>query len=361
MVKEKFSAGSYFFLLFLSSMCSVFMYLSSSQIKIAQTETVLRPLIFILVSFLAPIPVFFVVKEHKRCVDSRVFIPKTKAFKVISAVYAVCFFISALKTIARFDLFVSSELFPDKNIILFLLGIIVVCSVVSLCGVGSLARASVILFVLVIVSTAFVMVSLKSELSFLNFTPLFSNGMFSFLKDSLLFSFQITELGTLIMFLPFVQGNKKRSFALWSVLSGVCFSVVFFFVVGALGSFADTQLFPTYTAVTLASFGLLERVDALETSIWIICVVQKLSFYIFVVTKCLRYAFCKVSEKLVVFSVASVLCIVTCSLSLNIERFEYLSSNILTVILFVLLIIVLPAFVCLQLKAVSREKIEEDI
>jgi hypothetical protein len=139
------------------------------------------------------------------------------------------------------------------------------------------------------------------------------------------------------------------------------FSLVFFFVVGSLGAFGDTQLFPTYTAVTLASFGLLERIDALETSIWIICVVQKLSFYIFIITKCLNYTFPKISKKVITLGISVVLCIVTGLLSANIERFEYLSSNVITIIIFVTLTIILPVSVCFNLKAVQREKIKEDI
>ncbi len=337
------------------------MYLSSPHIKISQTETIFRPLVFILVSFVVSIPAFYVVKEHKRCLENRCFVSKNKVLKVVAVIYSVCYFLSTLKTIARFDLFVSSELFPDKNMVIFLLGIVIICAIVSMYGIGTLTRSAVILCFIVVASTLFVMVSLKDEVYFLNFTPLFSNGVLSFFKDSLLFSFQVTELGTLIMFLPFSEGNKKKSFVLWSIFSGLVFSLVFFFVVGSLGQFADTQLFPTYTAVTLASFGLLERIDAFETSIWIICVVQKLSFYIYVITKCIKYAFCKVSTKIVTSVIAIILCVVTVLLSMDIERFEYLSSDIFTVVIFVTLTVVLPICVCLNLKAVPREKIKEDI
>jgi hypothetical protein len=168
-------------------------------------------------------------------------------------------------------------------------------------------------------------------------------------------------LGTLIIFLPFVEGNVKKSFVTWSVVSSLSFSVIFLFVVGSLGGFADTQLFPTYTSVTLASFGLLERIDALETSIWILCVVLKLSLYFLVVIKSIKYSVNKVSDKTIGFFVAAGVSVVISVVSHNIERFSFLSSDILTVILFIICTVVLPVAVCLYLKEAPCEKIPEDI
>ena len=360
MIKEKISAKNYFLLLYLSSLCSVFMYLSSSSIKISQIDSALRPLIFIVVSILVSIPALVIVKIKADNEKNRVFVKKTNTLKAISFVYAVVYFISILKTVARFDLFVSSELFPNNDMVIFLVGIIVVCALLSLSGIGAISRSAVIFFILVAFSTSVVMFSLRNEISYFNFTPLFQNGVGEFIKESMLFSFQITELGTLIMFLPYVDGNVKKSTLIWSIFSGISFALVFFFVVGSLGSFADTQLFPTYTAVSLASFGLIKRIDALETSIWILCVVQKLSFYFFIIQNCLCYSFRRLSKNLVIIFLIAILSVVTGVLSFNIESFEYLSSDVLTVILFVVSAIILPVLLCFYLKVAPREDVKED-
>ena len=85
MVKEKVSANQFFVLLFLSMLSTVFMYLSSPHIKIAQTDAVLRPLVFVFVSFLVCIPVFFIIKKHSGLKAEHKHIPQTKLLKLLSA------------------------------------------------------------------------------------------------------------------------------------------------------------------------------------------------------------------------------------------------------------------------------------
>lgn len=362
MIKEKVSANQFFLLLYLSLLSTVFMYLSSSHIKIAQTDTLLRPLIFVVVSLVVSVPTFFVLKKHTQLKANRQFIPETKFLKCVACVYAVVYFFSILKTVARFDLFASSELFPNSDMTVFLVLLIVACAVLSFLGLGALSRAAGIFTFLVCASTVFVMLSLSNEVDLLNFTPVFKNGFNNFLKDGLIFAVQATEIGTIIMFLPDIKGDTKKTYIRWIILSALSFSVIFFFVIGSLGAFADTQLFPTYTAVSLASFGLIERIDALETAIWILCIVEKIAFYFLICIKALRYAFKGVSKRitaiLTIFSVSAVITLV----SYNIEKFGFLSEDLLTVVLFLLSAVILPAVVYFYIRRVKpSDKIQESI
>lgn len=362
MAKDKVTANQFFMLLYLSLLSTVFMYLSSPHIKLAQTDALLRPLIFIPASLIVGVPSFFILKKHKELNQNRQYIEKTTVLKVIAMLYAFAYFISILKTISRFDLFASSELFPNSDMFAFLLLIIIVCAVLSFTGLGALARSSVVFLVLVGLSTAVVMLSLHGEIDLFNFTPLFRNGISAFFEDGLLFAMQATEIGAITFFLPDITGNMKKSFISWSVLSAVSFSLVFFFVIGSLGSFADTQLFPTYTAVSLASFGLLERIDALETAIWIICVVEKTALYILIVSKALKYAINGVSQKLFAVVTAVVVALLTGLASYNIERFAFLSDDRLTIALFLSVALVLPTAVAIYIRRVKpREKVDEGI
>lgn len=360
MNKEKVTVSSYFALLYLSLLSSIFMYLSFSSIKISDTDSMLRPIAFIGFACLFSVPTILVYKEYKKKGNS-LFSEKSKLMKVIIALYAIVYFIASLRTLARFDLFASSELFPGSDMTLFMLFFVGVCALVSVMGIGAIARAATLFTAVVVAATVFVSVSLLGEVNILNFTPLFKTGPFSFIEDSFLFTVQASELGTIILFLPEIKGDVKKHIKIWSILSGVSFAFILFFVVGALGAFADTQLFPTYTAVTLANFGLLERVDALETAIWILCVVEKVSFYILIVTKCLRYCFKKIPSKYICFGIFVLLSSIIAVVSNDVEKFKFVSFQPLVIGLFLTTVLILPIVIYVYLRKVKPNEKSEDV
>lgn len=355
------SAPQFFSLLFLSLLSTVFMYVSSPKVAIAQTETLLRPVVFFVVSIIVSVPSYFIYRECRRSESLNLKIEKKKFLKAIAMVYSVVYFIGTLRTIARFDLFASSELFPGTEMTLFIIVIIVSCGFLSSLGLGALCRGGVIFTFLVVAVTGFVMVSLSDEIDILNFTPLFVDGVTNFFGDGLLLCVQALELGTIILFLPEIGGNVKRHFVCWLVLGALSFSAIFFFVIGSLGPFADTQLFPTYSSVTLADFGLLERIDALETSIWIFCVVEKISFYILIVTRGIKYTFDKLSDKYINIGICFVLSCILVFISGNVKRFEFMSDVRLVVCMYAIAVLFLPVAILIYLKRVKPyEKVSED-
>ena len=338
------------------------MYISSAEISISQTETLLRPIVFIVVSILSGIPILFVYKKLKNSETIKKDFTDSAFYKMIAVVYTLVFLFGIIRTAARFDLFASSELFPGTEMTIFIIVLIVVCALLSLLGLGALSRAGSIFTVVVVTATSFVILSLVDEVDFLNFTPLFEDGVPNFLWDSLLFALQASEIGAITLVLSQLKGNVGKNYILWAVFSGLSFSVILFFVVGTLGAFADTQLFPTYTAVTLAKFGLIERMDALETAIWILCVVVKISFYILITVKCLKKVLVKVSEKILRIAVCVALAVIPAFVSDNIESFGFVSNNILTLVLYAVSVIILPCILLVYYRKVKPyEKISEDI
>ncbi len=335
------------------------MYLSSPKTKIATTDAVLRPVVFIILSLIFAIPSFFIYSKHKELQQNRLFISKNTPFKVIAVVYAIIYFIGILKAAARFDLFVSTELFPNADMTIFLSGMLIACVVISFTDIGALSRSATVFVGIVILSTVFVMFSLADNVRLLNFTPVFENGLPRFFEDSLLFTMQATEIGTIIMFLPEIKGDVKKNFVKWSIFSGLSFSLILFFVIGSLGEFADTQLFPTYASVTIATLGLIERIDALETAVWILCVIGKISFFFLVVIKSLCYTF-KVSKYVVGGICCGATIIFITFISSNIERFYFLSSEILTAVLFLMSVLILPLIILIIMKRVKPCEKQED-
>ena len=347
------SAPQFFSLLFLSLLSTAFMYISSTEVTIARTETLLRPLVFVVVSIAVAIPSYLLYREYEKRQSTSLKVRKTTMLKIFAGAYAVIYFLGTLRCIARFDLFASSELFPGTEMTLFIVGIIVVCGFLSSLGLGALCRSGVIFTFLVVAVTGFVMVSLSDEINVLNFTPLFIDGPWDFISDSLLLCVQATEIGAIILFLPEISGNVKRHFLIWLILSALSFVAIFFFVIGSLGAFADTQLFPTYSSVTLADFGTLERIDALETSIWIFCVVEKISFYILIVTRALSYIFEKAPAKYIRAAICTALSVILAFVSGNVKRFSFMSDIRLVSTMYILVALVIPTLIFLYMKKVK--------
>lgn len=356
MTKTTVSAPQFFSLIYLSVLSSVFMYISSSRVEIAETEALLRPVMFTIISIISAIPSYFVYKKYNQGLLKRDML-NAKLMKVVFGLYAVTYFIGALRVAARFDLFASSELFPGADMTWFMIALVVICAMLSTLGLGALARAGSIFVFIVVCTTGFVMLSLLEEIDILNFSPLFEGGVLKFFGDSLIFVVQATEIGAIILFLPEIKGNIIKHYIWWSVLSGLSFIIILFFVIGSLGAFADTTLFPTYTAVTLAEFGLLERMDALETAIWILCVVEKLSFYILIVMKSVRKIFPKVPKKVIVTIIALAISGVIMFVSGNLEKFDFISYMPLVSGVYIVAVIVLPVLIIVSSRRVcAREK-----
>lgn len=358
MTKSSVSAPQFFALLYLSMLGSMFMYISSPNTTIATAEALLRPVIFSVVSILFAIPIYFLCTKSnfKEKLQAE---KRSKVYKGVAIFYGLVYFIDALMTVGRFDLFASSELFPGTEMTYFLIGLVAVCVALSFCGIGALGRASMFFTFVVVVATAFAALTLSKDVDFLNFTPLFENGVGKFIKDSLSFSVQASEIGAIVIFFPEIKGNIKKNYILWSVLSALSFSFILFFVIGTLGVFADTQLFPTYTAVTLAQFGLFERLDALETAIWILCVVTKLTFYISAIVKCICFAFPKLSEKNTSVIVGSVIAGFLIFISGNINNFDFISFMPLVISVYVVPVLILPSVLIAFNKLKGRKNNEK--
>lgn len=359
MTKSSVSAPQFFALLYLSMLGSMFMYISSPQITIATAESLLRPVVFSIVSIIFALPIYLLLAKGnlKENLQTE---KKSKVYKGVALFYGVVYFIDALMTVGRFDLFASSELFPGTEMTYFLVGLVAVCVALSFCGIGALGRASTIFTLVVVSATVFASFTLSKEVDFLNFAPLFENGVGKFIADSLTFSIQASEIGAIVIFFPEIKGNVKKHYILWSVLSAVSFSFILFFVIGTLGVFADTQLFPTYSAITLARFGLFERLDALETAIWILCVVTKLTLYISAIVKCICFAFPKLSEKITAISVGVVITGFLVFISGNIMNFGFISFVPLVVGIYLVPVLILPS-VLLIYNLVKRRRNNEKI
>lgn len=356
-MQSKVTVTQFFALLYVSMLGTVFMYISSSTIMITTAEALLRPLVFAAVSIVAAVPIYFLCKKNDYK-EGLMCSGNSKLYKAVALIYGAVYLLDALMTAGRFDLFASSELFPGTEMTYFIIGLVAVCVALTFCGFGALGRASTVFTFVIVAATLFTSLTLAKEIDLLNFTPLFEPGVGKFFSDSILFCVQASEIGAVVIFFPEIEGNVKKHYIWWAVLSALSFSFVLFFVTGTLGNFADTQLFPTYSAVSLAKFGLFERLDALETAIWILCVVTKLTLYIMITVKSICFAFPRFSQKITAVSVGAIISGALIFISGNVMNFRFVSYTPLIVGVYLVPVIILPC-VLLAANLIKRRKSDE--
>ncbi len=359
MKTERVTAVQYYSVLYLTMLSGILMYIATEDSIVNGLNALLRPLVFFVVNLAACIPIRFL---YSKCGGENLFDALEKRSRKLSVAVAAAYFIIfvfvAAKISVRFDLFASSEMFPEKNMLLLSVIMVVICAVLACIGFGGLARGAFLIAVIVSISVVSVQLSLLNEIDFLNFTPLFENGVADFTVRSVKTSLLAVECGTLPLFFGNVSGNMKKGFYVWLVGSCLVFLLVSFTVIGTLGAFTDSRLFPSYSTVSIAKFGLFERVDSVETAVWISCVVIKITYYIIASSRCLTHIFKKLPFRLAAALIGAFAAIMLAVISSGITRHRIFAVSVQNFAVYVIPVIILPAvsLLILKFKKVKRDE-----
>ena len=115
----------------------------------------------------------------------------------------------------------------------------------------------------VVACLVFFITALLFKLDPLNYTPLLYDGtdkMWIGVEQMIGRSSCIVFLG---MLLPFTRGKVKKGFFTWLFSTNITMIILILVIVGALGDFIRTQIYPIYAAASVAELGIFKRVDAL--------------------------------------------------------------------------------------------------
>lgn len=211
--------------------------------------------------------------------------------KCVSVLYAFYFSFAALETLSRLELFIGTVIFPNQqNGFLILICVAAACYAASL-GVEALGRAGSISLGLFVAAFVFIMVAMADEIDFLNFSPMFYDGVKPSLSAGLEAATRTSEILMFSAMLPQVTGKPQKAYGAW--LFAFLFSclLVFFFVFGGLGYFALTQLFPIHAVAVLSEISVFQRFDVLLTGIWILSAFVKISFLLYLQSSLLQKSF----------------------------------------------------------------------
>ncbi len=343
MTKDKVTTGQFYSLLYICSVVAAFMFVSTTLIDLGATDAILFPSVFGVLSLITIIPSFLFCKKSNSVSVLKATELKSRFFSILIAVSYICLvFVLLLRTLARLDLFVSSEIFPENTMTFLIISIVIVSTGLSLLKIGALARASTVFLVMVIISVSIVVSATLSNIESVNFVPLMMNGEQEFFKQAMSYSMFFPESACLILFLSEVKGNVKKGYLFYILFLVLSLTIVSFTVVGALGEFCNTQLFPAFAISSVGEFKVLERFESIQSSVWTVCIVAKTTLQIMIISNCIRHVFPKIKWWTPNVLVGSVTLGFITYISNGVTRFSFMSSQFQVSLTYILLVIVLP-------------------
>lgn len=341
--KGKISAFQFYVMLFLSRTLTTVTYISSYTKDVRLSDMLVQPIFRIVFGTIIMIPLYLIYRkyENKNLIDLAN--ERSKGFsKILSVVYVIAFFYFTVVTIARLDVFTGTVVFPETNVNFMIIFVIIFCCYGAYLGFEALGRSSVLSAVLVIPAIIFILCALTDKVDLLNLSPVFYNGVAPVIKTAIDSVGQTVEYAIIAIALPKVSGKVKNGFFIWLILQTVLMAILFFFAGAVMGNFAGTQLFPLHTLASLAEFAMFDRLDAIFTSVWIMCAFIKASLLIFLQTDILVKAFPKVRKVSFLIFIGVLLIIANLFVAGEIERFSIIDNSVIKIIITGITVLVLP-------------------
>lgn len=358
--KGKISAFQFYVMLFLSRTLTTVTYISSYTKNVRLSDMLVQPIFRISLGIIIMIPIYLLHKKYsdKNLLDvARERSPKLS--KGISVFYVIAFFYFTVVTIARLDVFTGTVVFPETNVNFMLVFVIILCCYGAYLGFEALGRSSVLSAVLVIPAITFILCALTDKVDLLNLSPVFYNGVMPVVETAIDSVGQTIEYAMIAIALPKVSGKVTKGFFVWLFSQTLLMAVLFFFAGSVMGNFASTQLFPFHTLASLAEFAMFDRLDAIFTSVWIMCAFIKASLLIFLQADILHKEFPKLKKVnyLVVIGVFAI--IANLLIAGEIERFSVVDSSIIKIIVTGITVVLIPLVVLIIAKKGRDKKCEE--
>lgn len=357
--KGKISAFQFFTMLFLTRTLTTVTYLSSYTENIRLSDMLIQPIFRMAIGTAIMLPLYFLYKKNidKNLLD--MLSSKSKAFaRVVAILYVAFFFYFTVVTIARLDLFAGTVVFPETDLTYILIFVIVLCCYGAFLGLEALGRSSVISIAFVVPALMFIMVTLIKKIDLLNLTPLFYNGVTPVVKVAIDSVGQTVEYAIIATALPRVKGNVEKGFFIWLISQTFLMAVMFFFACAVMGNFASTQLFPFHTLASLAEFSVFSRLDAVFTSVWIMCAFIKAGLLIYLQTDILTMYFGKFKRTTYIIVVGLMTIFANLLISGQIRWFTLVDNSTIKIILTGVTVVLLPMIVLIFCRK-ERERCEK--
>ena len=276
-------------------------------------------------------------------------------FGLIFIVFYVGYYLMiSAHTLAVFNNFMASAINPPMSLTFLSIAITGSACYGAYKGVEALARTSGFILIVMVLSMLFMGVSLFTSIETINYKPLLYDGTDSMVEGTLYMLSQATCIPAMAVLLPLARGKTKAGILVWNICIYGVTALMILLMVGTMGDFVKTQLFPVYTAAGIGKFGSFQHLDSLYLGIWTSGIFIKLSLFLMLAGEGVKKILGEKARKISVLIFSAMLVILTfCTENYNVSvamfSTEFLLWSLGLIVVFIPLILIIG-------KGIKRKK-----
>ncbi|MDR0404472.1 MAG: spore germination protein [Oscillospiraceae bacterium] len=230
-------------------------------------------------------PIYFLYKRDPKTNIVKTSVNAFGKFGIIIALlYVLYYLFASCYSLCVFNIFTKNVMSPKTSLWLVSFAVGIASWYGASKGIEGLARACLIIFFMILASMIFLFCALTPRIDDLNYAPLMYEGTSSVFDGAMSMIAQNFCIPAVAVLFPFVKGNFKKGIFFWNISSHLFLASIIFLVVGSLGDYAKTQMFPIYTAVTVAEIGALKRMDSIFLGLWTTSLFCNISLFLFLIS-----------------------------------------------------------------------------
>lgn len=347
----KISVAQLFILLFLSRMIVTVTY-STYIADISKMWCMsIASLCGLVLTLVMVLPVYFLHRTDNRLtVADNGYALFGRGGAVIAIIYGFYFLWVMLYTLSLFNLFVTDLMNPSISVIALSSAVIIASAYGAWKGIEAIARTSTIILFAVIIALIFVICTLFNKIDVYNYTPInWSNG--GDIGDAVLSMLARNScIPAMAMLFPFANGKIKRGVVAWAVFVYLTIAVMVFIIVGVLGDYLKTQVFPVYSLTSLAQWGVLQRLDGVFLGVWTANMFIKIALMIYLISACVKRIAGEIAGRITIIASAVVVLVVSLLLSANSNIMSILFNNYILITATGITAVVIPLLLLVMKK-----------
>lgn len=355
----KITPFQFYTVLFLSRIFAMVTYAAGVRESLTTTDEVIAAVLTGIFLIITAIPVvLFLRQDNSSSIITRASCLSSGFAKVLCIIYLFDYLYFGIITAVRFGIFTGSVMFPDTNVIFFIVMMLLASSYIAFKGIESIGRSSVIILIPVVFALIFVFATQTDAFDILNFTHPFTDDIKDIVSSGFYSAARTGELAFTVLLAPYVKKQKGKHVFTWILAITAVIFVTELLLAGVLGGFGSTQLFSMYSLSVLAEFGFIERLDAIITCMWLLCAAAKIAVTLFLCETLLSSLFGKRRKMLYISLSAAVILAGSIPLTNNIVSLTGLIRSPIAFIFYLTTVCIIPVSVMVIEKIGRRKKHE---
>lgn len=278
----KISGSQAIILLLLCRMFYTVFFTPSYAQDIEVSAILVGDLIALLVSLILLIPLLILFGKRGQCNDLILECwGMSPAFGMAVVIYDTALLVMVIiATASRFQTFITNVVFPQTTALVILITFFIACIYAAAMGLEGVARAASIIFVLFLLSLGMILLFSGDKIEWVNLRPFHEKPVESLWKSISANISKNMEFVILILIYPKVKGTFWKISISYLAISGIIIALAGGVTILVLGEFTVKQLFPFYTVASIIENKIIQRMDALHMSLWVLISFIRVTVYL---------------------------------------------------------------------------------